>query len=206
EAHKYFEVDEQLDSPYMLLVAPVSSNRQRPLTNDEARASGIAKLKVLRSDIPAVTHVDCSARIQTVDRERHGLYRRLLEVFYRKTGCPVLINTSFNLGWDPIVCTPKEAYSTFMSCDLDVLCMGPFVLRKRQQKAFLPLRQTSMPASGDFLQEVVFCPCGSSGRFERFDKNAVTAWCGHKFPITDNIPQLFWPHSEIGDAQDVTER
>ncbi len=93
-----------------------------------ARASTSSRR--MRSDVPAITHVDYSARIQTVDRERHGLYHGVIEAFYRKTGCPVIVNTSFNLGWDPIVCTPKEAYDTFMASDIDVLCLGHFVLTK----------------------------------------------------------------------------
>ncbi len=130
EATRYFNVPEQVDSPYMLLVAGIRNDKRKPLSDVQAQASGIGKLKVIRSEIPAVTHVDYSSRVQTVDPERHGIYRQLLEAFYRKTGCPVLINTSFNLGWEPIVCTPQDAYSTFMLCDMDVLCMGPFVLSK----------------------------------------------------------------------------
>jgi carbamoyltransferase len=128
-AHEYFEVPANLDAPYMLLVAPVHGSRRLPLTPDELRLQGIEKLKLRRSTIPAVTHVDYSARLQTVD-ERHGLYRRLLEAFHRQTDCPVLVNTSFNLGWEPIVCTPREAYETFMSSDIDVLCLGHYVLTK----------------------------------------------------------------------------
>ena len=75
--------------------------------------------------------------MQTVDGERHGLLRKLMEIFYRKTGCPVMVNTSFNLGWDPIVCTPKDAYDTFMSCDIDVLCMGRHILKKRAQPSWI---------------------------------------------------------------------
>ncbi|HYM00225.1 MAG TPA: carbamoyltransferase, partial [Blastocatellia bacterium] len=129
-APDYFDVNASVESPYMLLVAPVSENRRTPLSPEQETAAGIQKLKVRRSEIPAVTHVDYSARVQTVDAGRHGAYRRLLEAFYRRTGCPVLVNTSFNLGWDPIVCTPEEAYRTFMSSDIDILCLGPFVVRK----------------------------------------------------------------------------
>jgi carbamoyltransferase len=200
-APRYFEMDARVDSPYMLLVAPVTSERRTRLEDAEQHASGIAKLKVVRSDIPAVTHVDYSARVQTVDSERHGLYRKLLEAFYRKTGCPVLVNTSFNLGWDPIVCTPQEAYATFMACDLDVLCMGPFVLRKRRQRAWVEER----PGSADFLEDALECPCGSGFTLARGNGEMVSD-CGHRFPITDGIPQLFWPHDRVGDPGDVTER
>ena len=102
----------------MLLVAPVRQDKRLPLPQDLTEVKGIAKLQQCRSQIPAVTHVDYSARMQTVDAERHGLFRTLMEAFYRKTGCPVMINTSFNLGWDPIVCSPQEAYATFMSSEI----------------------------------------------------------------------------------------
>ncbi|NIO58936.1 MAG: hypothetical protein GTO33_06230, partial [Acidobacteria bacterium] len=82
-------------------------------------AQGIDKLKQERSVVPAITHVDYSARVQTVDPERHGRARKVLEAFHAKTGCPVMVNTSFNLGWDPIVCSPKDAFDTFMSSEID---------------------------------------------------------------------------------------
>jgi carbamoyltransferase len=198
---RFFEMAESVDSPYMLLVTPVSSQHRTPLTDDDLGATGIAKLRVVRSNIPAVTHVDYSARVQTVDAERHGAYRRLIEAFYRKTGCPVLVNTSFNLGWDPIVCTPEEAYSTFMGCDLDVLCMGPFVLRKRRQRAWV----SSQPGAPDFVDELLACPCGSGRSLRRVGGELVSA-CGHRFPVTDGIPQLFWPHDTLDAPTDVTER
>jgi SAM-dependent methyltransferase len=154
--------------------------------------------------VPAITHVDYSARVQTVDGERHGIYRKLLEAFYRKTGCPVLINTSFNLGWDPIVCTPREAYSTFMSCDLDVLCMGPFVLRKRDQPAW---RTAGVHADvRDMLDERLCCPCGSGQSLRRNGDVWESAGCSHRFPITEGIAQFYWPHDTAGDPGDVTER
>jgi carbamoyltransferase len=201
QAPNYFAMDARVDSPYMLLVAPVRPEHRTRLEDAQQYASGIAKLKVVRSDIPAVTHVDYSARVQTVDAERHGLYHRLLEAFYRKTGCPVLVNTSFNLGWDPIVCTPREAYATFMACDLDVLCMGPFVLRKRRQRAWVD----ECASAGDFLEGALACPCGSGQPLARREAEMVGA-CGHRFPITDGIPQLYWPHDRVDDPGDVTER
>ena len=201
EAARYFGLGEAVDSPYMLLVAPVNEEKRRVVSKEDTEAAGISKLRVLRSQIPAVTHVDYSARVQTVDLNRHGLYRKLIEAFYRKTGCPVLINTSFNLGWDPIVCTPQEAYSTFMSCDLDVLCMGPFILRKRAQQAWVP-----SVATRDFLEDVLSCPCGSGSPLERVNGNYLAALCGHEFPVTDGIPQLYWAHDTAGNPSDVTER
>jgi carbamoyltransferase len=201
EASRYFNVPERLDSPYMLLVAPVRNDKRKALPDADARATGISKLKVNRSEIPAVTHVDYSARVQTVDAERHGIYRKLLESFNRKTGCPVLINTSFNLGWDPIVCTPQEAYSTFMSCDMDVLCMGPFVLTKRLQAA-----SVSDADAFEGFEEMLCCPCGSGSALRKVDGAYLSADCHHRFPIVDGIPQLVWLHDQSSGTGDVTEQ
>jgi carbamoyltransferase len=128
---EYFELDE--DSPYMLLVAPVRRQRQIPMSEEEQRLWGIDKLNVPRSDIPAVTHVDYSARIQTVDREDNPLYHDLLRAFEAQTGCPVLVNTSFNVRGEPIVCTPEDAYRCFMRTHIDTLALGPFLLDKTEQ-------------------------------------------------------------------------
>jgi SAM-dependent methyltransferase/uncharacterized protein YbaR (Trm112 family) len=200
EAGKYFDVQDQIDSPYMLLVAPVREERRTSPTHEQTQLSGIDKLKVCRSEIPAVTHVDYSARIQTVDRERHGLYCKLLESFHRLTGCPVVINTSFNLGWDPIVCTPAEAYSTFMASDIDLLCMGPFLIHKRRQTAWVE------DSSVDFLDEALICPCGSAAPLRRTGDALWADACQHRFPITDHIPQMFWSHAGGGNSADVTEK
>ncbi|MHC4320046.1 MAG: carbamoyltransferase family protein, partial [Planctomycetota bacterium] len=134
-AGEYFEMEPQRESPYMLLVAPVRDEKRLPIPPELAAAHGIDKLKQKRSVIPAVTHVDYSARLQTVDPHRHGLLRYLMEKFHDRTGCPVMVNTSFNLGWDPIICTPRDAYETFMSSDIDMLCMGHYVLSKDEQRA-----------------------------------------------------------------------
>ena len=141
-ADEYFDLGADQESPYMLLVCPVRANKLRALDADEARLEGIDRVKANRSEIPAVTHVDGSARVQTVDLARNGLYRRLLEAFHRKTDCPVLVNTSFNLGWEPIVRTPREAYETFMSSDIDALCMGHFLLTKPSQRASVGIKRT----------------------------------------------------------------
>jgi carbamoyltransferase len=127
----YFELD--ADSPYMLLVAPVRKERCIPLTAAQHELWGIDKLNVPRSDIPAVTHIDYSARIQTVTREANGRYYDLIKAFERRTGCPVLVNTSFNVRGEPIVCTPEDAYRCFMRTHIDVLVLGPFVLEKPAQ-------------------------------------------------------------------------
>lgn len=132
-ADDYFDLRGH-ESPYMLLVADVLPHHLRALTEAEKSATGWDKLKVVRSDIPAVTHVDNSARIQTVDRRDHPRYYDLLGAFYQKTGCPVLINTSFNVRGEPIVCTPQEAYTCFMRTHMDYLCLGSFLLDKKAQK------------------------------------------------------------------------
>ena len=127
----YFELD--TDSPYMLLVAPVRVERRIPLTDDQHKLWGIDKLNVPRSDLPAITHIDYSARVQTVTKDVNGRYYELLKAFERKTGCAVLVNTSFNVRGEPIVCTPEDAYRCFMRTHIDVLVLGPFVLEKSAQ-------------------------------------------------------------------------
>jgi carbamoyltransferase len=124
----WFEID--CDSPYMLLVADVVKSRRREITANERELFGIAKLNVPRSEIPAVTHVDYSARIQTVHQDTNPRYYALLSAFERKTGCPVLVNTSFNVRGEPIVCTPEDAFRCFMGSELDVLAVGNCHLRK----------------------------------------------------------------------------
>ncbi len=127
---EFFEMRPNEDSPYMLLVAPVKEARR--LEVDE-EATGLKKLQQSRSVVPAVTHVDYSARVQTVDGERHPHFARILEAFYAKTGCPVLINTSFNVRGEPIVNTPEDAYRCFMGTNMDALVIENFVLRKSAQ-------------------------------------------------------------------------
>jgi carbamoyltransferase len=132
-AAEWFDLDAGRESPYMLLVAPVRAERRRA---DEAggEMTGVDRLlKVVRSEIPAVTHVDYSARVQTVDPERHGRYWRLLERFRRKTGCPVVINTSFNVRGEPIVCSPEDAWRCFMATNMDVLVLEDCLLYKHEQ-------------------------------------------------------------------------
>ena len=131
----YFEMD--CDSPYMLLVAPVRKSTRRRMTAAEERLFGIDKLNIARSDIPAVTHVDYSARIQTVHPDENGIYYDLIAEFGRLTGCPVVVNTSFNVRGEPIVCTPKDAFKCFMRTEMDVLVIGDFVLEKSEQGEFV---------------------------------------------------------------------
>ncbi len=132
-AHEYFQLEPDTESPYMLLVAPVNEKIRTPATEEQSRAFGIEKLHHCRSEIPAVTHVDYSARVQTVDAKRNPLTHRLLSGFRDKTGCPVLINTSFNVRSEPIVCTPEDAYRCFLMTDMDVLVLGRHILRKSEQ-------------------------------------------------------------------------
>src|SRR2546423_5427653 len=127
----YFELN--CDSPYMLLVAPVREELRRGMTVEEEKLFGIEKLNVPRSELPAVTHVDYSARVQTVRREDNPLYHDLLSAFERLTGCAVLVNTSFNVRGEPIVCTPAEAFACFMRTEMDCLAIGDFLLLKSEQ-------------------------------------------------------------------------
>jgi carbamoyltransferase len=127
----YFELGGE--SPYMLLVAPVKRERQIPMTEGQRRLWGIDKLNIVRSDIPAVTHIDYSARIQTVSRDTNPNYYDLIAEVERLTGCAVLVNTSFNVRGEPIVCTPADAYRCFMRTHIDYLVLGPFLLDKNDQ-------------------------------------------------------------------------
>jgi carbamoyltransferase len=131
----WFELNE--DSPYMLLVADVVERRRRAMTNEEQALFGIDKLNVCRSDIPAVTHVDYSARVQTVHEDTNPRFHALLAAFKRRTGCPVLVNTSFNIRGEPIVCTPEDAFRCFMGSGIEVLAIGNCLLRKEEQNLAL---------------------------------------------------------------------
>ncbi|MEQ9407345.1 MAG: carbamoyltransferase [Fuerstiella sp.] len=131
--HEYFQVPPGTDSPYMLLVAPVHEGIRTEVAAEQQAVAGLDKLRFPRSAIPAVTHVDYSARIQTIDDVRNPVTHRLLSCFHDRTGCPVLINTSFNVRSEPIVCTPEDAYRCFMMTDLDVLVLGRHILKKSAQ-------------------------------------------------------------------------
>lgn len=132
KASEYFELD--IKSPYMLLVAPVREAKRRAMTKSEEALFGIDKLNVARSDIPAVTHVDYSARVQTVSEKSNPLYYGMIKKFYEKYGSPVIINTSFNVRGEPIVESPEDAYRCFMRTDMDYLVMGNIMLDKKCQK------------------------------------------------------------------------
>lgn len=130
----WFEMD--CDSPYMLLVAPVKEDKQIAMTDEQQQMFGIDKLNVPRSEIPAVTHVDYSARVQTVRREVNAPYYDLIQAFHSLTGCPVVVNTSFNVRGEPIVCTPEDAYRCFMRTEMDYLVLGDYLLDKKDQPAW----------------------------------------------------------------------
>jgi carbamoyltransferase len=134
---EYFEMRPDEDSPYMLLVAPVRQEWRTPLSDADRERMTQPDLRVRvsvpRSTVPAITHVDYSARVQTVDAERHGRYYRLMRRFYELTGCPVIVNTSFNIRGEPIVCTPEDAYRCFMATDMDCLVLEDHVLLKDEQ-------------------------------------------------------------------------
>jgi carbamoyltransferase len=128
----YFELDRE--SPYMLLVAPVAMAKRRDMTAEEQRLFGLKKLLTIRSTIPAVTHVDYSARVQTVTEDYQPRYYRMIRKFDEKYGCPVIINTSFNVRGEPIVCAPEHAYLCFMRTNMDYLLLGNFLIEKQGQK------------------------------------------------------------------------
>jgi carbamoyltransferase len=143
-AAEWFELD--VASPYMLLVADVRAEHRIAMTPDEEALFGIDKLNVPRSTIPAVTHIDYSARVQTVHRETNPRFHALLGEFHRLTGCPVLVNTSFNVRGEPIVCSPEDAYRCFMSTEMDALVAGPCLLLREEQ----PVMSQEMKRSRDF--------------------------------------------------------
>ena len=133
QAHEWFEFEAGQDSPYMLLVTQVHESKCSQVDRDVGTARGLERLHVPRSEVPAVTHVDSSARVQTIDAERHQFYHQLVSEFAALTGCPVVVNTSFNVRGEPIVCTPGDAYRCFMATEMDVLVLEDLVLLKEEQ-------------------------------------------------------------------------
>ena len=198
----------------MLLLAPVSKQHRTSLSTDmqETLRSDpdlLRRVSLTRSTIPAVTHVDYSARVQTVD-ERHGRYYRLLKAFHRKTGCPVVVNTSFNLSWEPIVLTPEEAYQTFMQSEMDTQVLEDCLLLKAEQPLGLhtwtrtdpqgQVREGVPEADGPWADPLTGEPLLVT-RCEA--RNSVT---GKTYPVEHGIPRLFvLPKSSDGDPDDVTE-
>jgi carbamoyltransferase len=135
---EYFAMRPDEDSPYMLMVAPVHDRWRTALSDDDLRKMQDPDLRIRvsvpRSSVPAITHVDYSARVQTVDAVRHGRYYRLMRRFHALTGCPVIVNTSFNIRGEPIVCTPEDAYRCFMATDMDGLVLENHILLKSDQR------------------------------------------------------------------------
>ena len=131
EVTKYFDINSS--SAYMLLVSEIQSNLKIPMTEKQEKLFGIEKLNIKRSSVPSITHVDYSARIQTVHKETNAKFYSLIKHFYKLTGCPILVNTSFNVRGEPIVCNPKDAYNCFMGTDLDILVIENFILYKKEQ-------------------------------------------------------------------------
>jgi carbamoyltransferase len=140
---EYFQLDRQ--SPYMLLVAPINEERQVPLPDDYHTKPLYERLYFLRSDLPAITHVDYSARIQSVSRRTNSRYWHLINEFKTLTGCGLIVNTSFNVRGEPVVCTPEDAYRCFMRTEMDYLVLGDYVLDKKEQ----PI----LPETGDWRTE-----------------------------------------------------
>ena len=200
--HEWFSMRPNEDSPYMLMIAPVAPERLRNQGTLEPEGIG-ERLHRVRSEIPAVTHVDNSARVQTVD-ERHGRYHRLLQAFHAKTGCPCVVNTSFNLSWEPIVLEPEDAYRAFMQSEMDALVLEDFVLLKSEQPlgmrlgvagtsdASTPDTPWADPVTGDPL--VVG---------EDALTNPVTR---ATYPIESGVARLFAPTADqLRSGVDVTE-
>ncbi|WP_249156993.1 carbamoyltransferase C-terminal domain-containing protein [Bradyrhizobium sp. KB893862 SZCCT0404] len=202
---EYFELDG--DSPYMLLVAQVRKDRTIPMSPEQMALQGIAKLNVPRSDIPAVTHIDYSARVQTVHPETNPRFYQLLRTFEARTGSSVLVNTSFNVRDKPIVCDPEDAYRCFMNCEMDVLVIGNIVLRKKDQLSPLP----QAASNGDTLLPARLLAClkppGASNdtNLERVAGGFRCPSTGMAMPDIDGIPSLLQSVT-TDDAASVTTK
>jgi ubiquinone/menaquinone biosynthesis C-methylase UbiE len=235
--HEWFAMRPGEESPYMLLVAPVLENRRLPLSPEDQQILRCdpdlaRRVNVARSTVPAITHVDYSARVQTVD-ERHGRYYRLMKTFHELTDCPVIVNTSFNLSWEPIVLTPREAYHTFMQSAMDVLVLEDFVLYKSEQPLGVSPWATidgkvagpaaTVTTSGHVLEVEPVVP---DPRPRVIPVQASSPWAdptsreplvvtpewafnpltGVSFPVEEGIPRLFVPTDWAeANGRDVTE-
>jgi carbamoyltransferase len=201
----YFELDH--DSPYMQLVAPVRDKRRIAMTPEQQRLEGIDKLNVPRSDIPAVTHIDYSARIQTVHPETNERFYRLLRTMRARTGNSVLVNTSFNVNDEPIVCSPQDAYRCFMATEMDTLVLGNAILRKQDQLPMLP----ASAGRGDSLLPARLLNClkapGANGNtgLERVDGAFRCRDTGTLYPDQDGVPSLL-AGIETADRDPITGR
>jgi carbamoyltransferase len=204
--HEWFAMRPNEDSPYMLQVAPVLEKHRTRLSPEDERVLRhdpdlVRRVNMVRSSVPAITHVDYSARVQTVD-ERHGRFHRLMKRFHQKTGCPMLINTSFNLSWEPIVMTPQQAYHTFMQSGMEVLVLEDCLLRKNEQRLGLkPWEERATAASPDSPwadprtgDPLIMTPTGAT--------NPVT---GAGYPVEEGIPRLFVANEGAESGHDVTK-
>ncbi len=202
--HEWFGMRPNEDSPYMLQVAPVLDRHRVPASEPNRDADHDTDLRhrvnEVRSRVPAITHVDYSARVQTID-DQHGRFRRLLQAFHAKTGCPILVNTSFNLSWEPIVMRPEEAYYTFMQSEMDVLVLEDCVLHKEQQPLGL---QCWAPPSGivDDAAQPWQDPVSGEALVVT-PESAENRHTGTRYPVEEGIPRLFVP--DEGSTDDVTE-
>ncbi len=214
--HEWFSMRQGEDSAYMLQVASVLEHRRVPLSPD---AEEVAKndpdlarrLSLIRSTIPAVTHVDFSARVQTVD-ERHGVFYRLLRRFYEKTNCPILVNTSFNLSWEPIVLTPQDGYHAFMQSEMDVLVLGNYVLYKPEQPLGMRLwgepQKAGSPRISNFEIQDPDSPWADPVTREPLvvtPDGAHNPASGASYPVIDGVPSLFAPQAVDANFQGVTD-
>src|ERR1044071_9029788 len=190
--HDWFGMRPGEESPYMLMVAPVLERHRNALSEEQLQALRTEpdlshRVNIARSSVPAITHVDYSARVQTVD-ERHGRFYRLMQAFYEKTGCPVIINTSFNLSWEPIVLTPEQAYQTFMHSEMDTLVLENCVLHKAEQ----PLGFRVSIESTEHDDNPWADPLSGEPLVMSADA-AVNPTTGKVYPVEDGIPRLFVP-------------
>ena len=129
--------EHEIDSPYMLLVAEIKESKRKKMTDEEKKLFGIEKLNVSRSSVPAITHIDYSSRIQTVHKDTNPRFHAVISKFYEKTGCPIVVNTSFNVRGEPIICSPTDAFKCFMGTELDMLAVGNYLLTKEDQNVSL---------------------------------------------------------------------
>ena len=205
--HEWFSMRPGEDSPYMLLVAPVLAKHRTSLVPDEAEALRsdpdlVRRVNIVRSSVPAITHVDYSARVQTVD-ERHGRFYRLMKKFHETTGCPVIVNTSFNLSWEPIVLTPQEAYHTFMQSEMDMLVLEDFVLQKSEQRVGVKAWADSGRAGAD--PDTPWADPRTGESLLMTPSGAVNPTTGTRYPVEEGIPRLFVPTDGATNGRDVTE-
>ena len=152
QANDYFDLDGKV-SPYMLLVAPINGEHRLPLSQEDADKFGVEQREVIRSTLPAITHVDYSARVQSVGKDVNPRFRQLLEAFYESSGSPMVVNTSFNIRGEPIVCTPEDAFRCFMGTNMDVLVIDRFVIRKSEQDLHSESEELEVETQQEYISQ-----------------------------------------------------